>query len=202
MTMTQACEDLVNLLLDIRVGMAETLARVADEIAARITCGGTIWIVGNGGSAAQASHLAAEFVGRMRRDRAPIAAVALGMDPSVTSCITNDWSGPVALPRQVDALVRQGDVLLAFSTSGKSANILNCLGPARKVGAYTVGFTGKAGMLAPCGALFAVPSTDTARIQEVHALLAHCLVEEIEARVWKPAAQEARRADPDHRLRP
>ena len=185
MTFTTATEDLINLLIDCRILFEPILARAADEIAARLKCGATIWLIGNGGSAAQASHLAAEFVGRMRHDRDPIPAVALGMDPSVTSCITNDWSGPVALPRQTDALVRYPDVLLAFSTSGKSANVINCIGPARKIGAYTVGFTGESGMLAPCHTLFAVPSGDTARIQEVHAVLGHCLVELIEARLWK-----------------
>ncbi len=159
------------------------VATVAEEIAHRVLCGGTIWLVGNGGSQSQASHWAAELIGRLGRDRPPIPAVALGQDGAVDTCIVNDWrSGEVLFSRQAEALIRSGDVLIAISTSGKSANVVNAIGPARKRGTYVVGMTGQAGMLAPCDALFAAPSDDTATVQEIHEVLGHALCRAIEDR--------------------
>src|SRR5207302_9172712 len=153
-----------------------TVARspaVIAEIVARIcTCfeqGGKILVCGNGGSAADAQHLAAEFMNRMRIDRHPWPAVALTTDTSVLTSIANDAAYDDVFARQIEALGRPGDVLLALSTSGASRNVLAAVRAGRVSGMVTVGFTGQAGaelMDAECDLLVAVPSRDTARIQE------------------------------------
>ena len=149
--------------------------------------GGRVIAFGNGGSAADAQHLAAELVGRFQRDRRPLPAVVLSVDPSVVTCIANDFSFDDVFARQVQAHARAGDVAVGYTTSGRSENVVRALRAAREAGATTVVFAGGEGTPAADHADVAlvVPSTTTARIQEMHLLLMHLVVDQIDA--WAAA---------------
>lgn len=142
-----------------------------------IAAGGKILLFGNGGSAADAQHLAAELVIRYRRDRAPIGAVALTTDSSVLTAAANELGYESVFSRQIEALGRQGDAALGLSTSGRSRNVLAGLEVARRRGLRTIGLCGQdpGGMSGLCDVLLAVPSSTTARIQEMHCLIGHLL---------------------------
>jgi D-sedoheptulose 7-phosphate isomerase len=167
--------------------VAESSAVVSELVARLCSCfeqEGKLLICGNGGSAADAQHFAAEFMNRFRVDRRPWPAIALSTDSSVLTSIANDAAFDDVFARQVEALGRPGDVLIALSTSGSSANILSALRAARQRGMVTVGFTGEAGaerMIADCDVLLAVPSRDTARIQECHEFVYHFVAGMVEA---------------------
>ena len=138
--------------------------------------GGTLFVIGNGGSAAAADHFAAELVGRFLRDRDPLAAISLTTNGSLLTALINDYSAEDLFTRQITALVRSGDCVVAFSTSGQSANVLKGLAAARQCEATTIGFTGRLGeanFLSLCDHCFAVSSEVTPRIQEAHLLLTH-----------------------------
>lgn len=158
---------------------AERAARLCSE---RLQAGNKIMLAGNGGSAADAQHIAGELVGRFRYDRPALSAIALTTDTSILTALGNDYGFEVMFARQVDAHGRPGDVLLCFSTSGRSANILAALAAARSKGIHTVGFTGSSGgsMAAACDILLRAPSDDTPRIQEVHIVTAHAICELVE----------------------
>jgi D-sedoheptulose 7-phosphate isomerase len=133
-------------------------------------------LCGNGGSAADSQHMAAEFVNRFRMDRAALPAIALTVDTSILTSIGNDLSFGFTFSRQVEALARAGDVLAAISTSGDSSNVLKALEVARTRGVKTIGFTGEKGrqsMAPKCDICLVVPSTDTPRVQEVHEFIWH-----------------------------
>jgi len=151
--------------------------------------GGRLFTFRNGGSAADAQHLAAELVGRFRRERRPLPAVALSVDPSVVTAIGNDYSFGDLFARQVQAFVQEGDMVIGFTTSGRSANVVKGLAAARERGATAVLFGGGDGSPAADHADYAlvVPSATTARVQEMHLLLMHLLLEQVDA--W--AAGEA-----------
>lgn len=155
-------------------------ARVADSLRA----GGRLWLFGNGGSAAGAQHIACELVGRLRRgdERRALPATALTTDTSILTALTNDAGFDEVFARQVEAHVREGDVVIGLSTSGQSPNVLRGLVAAREQGALAVGLTGESeGELGGvCDVLLRVPSVDTPRIQEAQVLLGHLLCEEIE----------------------
>jgi D-sedoheptulose 7-phosphate isomerase len=176
--------------------VAESSAVISDVVARLCICferGGKLLICGNGGSAADAQHFAAEFMNRFKLDRQPWPAIALSTDSSVLTSIANDAAYDEVFARQVEALGRPGDVLLALSTSGGSANILAALKAARRRGLVTIGFTGRAGaerMVADCDVLLAVPSSDTARIQECHEFVYHVLAGMVEARLFERAANK------------
>ena len=159
----------------------ENLQRIeaaADRMAGCLTSGHKILLFGNGGSAADAQHLAAEFVNRFRIERPPLAALALTTDTSVLTSIGNDYHFDEVFEKQVAALGRRDDVALGISTSGNSPNVLRGMATARKNGLYTIGFSGKGGKLAEAADLcFCVPSPVTARVQETHILLGHLLCE-------------------------
>ena len=158
------------------------VGRLAGELCRRFEAGGVLYTMGNGGSAADAQHLTAEMVGRYRRERRPLPAVTLSVDPSVVTCVANDYGYEHVFRRQVEALVRPADVVVAFSTSGRSPSILAAVSEARRRGAYTAVLTG-AGHEVPPGdvdELVVVPSTSTARIQEVHLLLLHVVSEQVD----------------------
>ena len=155
-----------------------TIAGVAECITDCFQRGNKLLICGNGGSAADAQHVAAEFVNRFRFDREALPAIALTTDTSILTCVGNDRAFEFIFSRQVEALGRQGDVLVGISTSGRSANVLRALNVARKQGLITVGFTGANGRktLGPvCDLCLAVPSADTARIQECHEFVWHVI---------------------------
>lgn len=158
------------------------LLEVGRLMCARLRAGGKILVFGNGGSAADAQHFAGELVGRFRRERPGIAAIALGTDPSIVSAVGNDLGFERVFERQVDALGRAGDVAVAISTSGRSPNVLCALRLSRARGLVTVALTGQGGGDAAALAdhLIDVPDTDTPRIQEVHGMVVHVLCELIE----------------------
>ncbi len=153
------------------------------------TCkrGGKVLFCGNGGSAADAQHLAAELSGRFYFDRPAINAEALHVNSSFVTATANDHSFEVIYERMVQACGEKGDVLMAFSTSGKSPNIIRALKTARERGLKTIGFTGMSGgeMQGNCDILFKVPSDDTPRIQEMHLLLGHIICENVESLLFK-----------------
>jgi D-sedoheptulose 7-phosphate isomerase len=160
-----------------------TLADVSSRLIEVFTAGGRLYTFGNGGSAADAQHLAAELIGRYRRERRPLPAVALSVDPSVVSCIANDYAWEDVFARQVEALAGPGDIVAGFTTSGRSPNVVRGLAAARARGATTVLFSGGDGGTARQHADLAliVGSTTTARIQEAHLLLLHLLSDTVDA---------------------
>ena len=155
---------------------SETIAEVAENIIACFQHGNKILLCGNGGSAADAQHVAAEFINRFRFDRPALPAIALTTDTSILTCIGNDSAFENIFSRQVEALAVKGDILVGISTSGSSANVLKALDTARIKGVTTVGFTGEKGrktMSAKCDYCLVIPSADTARIQECHEFVWH-----------------------------
>lgn len=145
--------------------------------------GGTIFWCGNGGSAADSQHLAAELVGRFKGDRRALRSAALTADTSVLTCVANDYSFDSIFARQIEAYGRPCDLLVAISTSGNSGNVLCALKAARALGLRTVGLLGNDGGKAKAlvDQVIVIPSTTTARIQEAHILIGHCLCDLIEA---------------------
>jgi D-sedoheptulose 7-phosphate isomerase len=155
---------------------------IAEAIAEALRGGNKLLISGNGGSAADAQHIAAEIVGRYKKDRPAYAAIALTTDTSALTAIGNDYGFEQVFARQIEGLGRRGDVLLALSTSGRSPNILAGLTTARQHGLVTVGFTGAKGasLGALCDHLLVAPSDDTAVIQQIHMAFAHGICDVIE----------------------
>ena len=165
-----------------RESLADKIEIIGQVLSLSLANGGTVFWCGNGGSAADSQHLAAELVGRFRKDRRPLRSVALTTDSSVMTCVANDYSYDDIFSRQIEALGRTGDVLVAISTSGNSENVMRALKTAKNMGMTTVAFLGKGG--GSCTNLadhfLVVPSQDTARIQEVHILVGHILCELVE----------------------
>ena len=165
---------------------AERVVEVGQLLIRAFREGKKVMLFGNGGSATDASHIAAEFVGRYRRDRDPLPALALGTDMAALTCIANDYDFTEIFSRQVLAHGRKGDVAIAISTSGNSLNVIRGVEAAHDRGLVTVGWTGATGgkltdLVDYC---FCVPSSVTARIQECHITLGHVLCELIEERLF------------------
>ena len=159
----------------------DRIIRAAEMLAACFTRGNKVLIFGNGGSAADAQHLAAEFVNRFQIERPPLAAVALTTDTSVLTSIGNDYHFKDIFSKQVEALGRPGDIAWGISTSGNSANVVAAIKAARNLDIQTIGMTGRAGELAAGADLvFAVASDTTARIQESHITVGHILCDLVE----------------------
>ena len=156
-------------------GLLKTAREIADVITGALRAGRKLLISGNGGSAADAQHIAAEIIGRYKQDRPAYAAIALTTDTSALTAIGNDYGFEQVFARQVEGLGRPGDVLLALSTSGRSPNILAALKSARQRGLITIGFTGTKGtaLAASCDHLLVAPSEDTAVVQQIQLTLAH-----------------------------
>ena len=164
---------------------AELSARITDAGRAMVNAyagGHKAIFMGNGGSAAEATHLAGELVGRYLVDRPPLPALALADSNSSVTAIANDYSYEVIFARQVTAFALPGDVVVGLSTSGRSRNVVLGLEVAREIGAVTIGLTGRDGgeVATHCDHLLAVPSTETPRIQEGHAVIGHTLCEIVE----------------------
>ena len=166
-----------------------TMSSLTDrvEIAAQLCIdslqdGGKILIFGNGGSAADAQHIAAELVGRYKIDRKGIPAIALTTDTSTITAISNDFGYEYVFERQVEALANKGDVLIGISTSGTSSNVIHGLKMATKIGCRSIGFSGSDGgeMNQICDINIVVPSEDTPRIQEMHIVIGHIICHLIE----------------------
>jgi D-sedoheptulose 7-phosphate isomerase len=163
--------------------LAEDVRSVAELVVATFAAGGTVYTFGNGGSAADAQHLAGELVGHYKRERRPLPAVTLSVDPSVLTCIANDYDYDYVFGRQVEALAGPGDLVVAFTTSGRSPNVVAGLVAARRNGATTLLFAGGDGGPARAHAdrLLLVPSQVTPRIQEMHTLMLHVVSEMVDA---------------------
>ena len=161
---------------------AEAVARAADMIIGAVKAGGKVLVFGNGGSAADAQHIAAELVNRLNYDHPPIPAIALTTDTSILTSIGNDSSFDKVFERQIRALGRKGDVALAISTSGNSPNVLRAVEAAREIGVTTIALAGRdGGRLATLAELTLVVNADsTQRIQETHITIGHILCELVE----------------------
>lgn len=155
---------------------------IARAVADALKAGNKLLLIGNGGSAADAQHIAAEIVGRYKQERPGWAAIALTTDTSALTAIANDYGFEQIFARQVQGLAKRGDVLFALTTSGRSPNILAALKVARDLGVTTVGFTGTKGqsMRAACDHLFVAPTDDTPVIQQVHMMAMHAICDEVE----------------------
>jgi D-sedoheptulose 7-phosphate isomerase len=165
--------------------------KIAAVTIAALRAGNKLLIVGNGGSAADAQHIAAEIVGRYKQDRPAYAAIALTTDTSALTAIANDYGFEQVFARQVAGLGRRGDVLLALSTSGRSPNIVAALQVAREHGLVTVGFTGSKGeaLGALCDHLLVSPSDDTPVVQQIYLAVAHGICDEIEQTMTREASR-------------
>jgi D-sedoheptulose 7-phosphate isomerase len=170
--------------------LSPTVIQAGDVISAALKAGGKAMFCGNGGSAADAQHLAAELTGRFIHDRPPLAGLALSTDSSALTCISNDYSFDDVFVRQVQGLGRAGDVLVAISTSGNSRNVVKAAEAARSASIQVIGLLGRDGgvLKALCDVAIVVPSQVTARIQEAHILIGHTLCGLIEQHLDQPAA--------------
>lgn len=168
------------------------LERIADRLIACFEGGGRVYLLGNGGSAADAQHIAAELVGRFKRDRRALPAVALTTDSSNLTAISNDLGYEQVFSRQIEALVTSRDIVWALSVSGKSPNVLAGLRAARKIGAEVIGFTGKSGgaMVELCNHCFRVDHDHSDRVQEVHQLAYHLVCDRIERHAVEDASEK------------
>jgi D-sedoheptulose 7-phosphate isomerase len=162
-------------------GLVPSIVQTTRTLKKCLAAGGKVLVCGNGGSAAQAQHLAAELVVRFQRERPALAALVLGCNPAIVTATVNDLGPQQLFVREFEALYRPGDVLIGISTSGRSPNVIAALAGARRAGAPTVGLTGHEGMADPVLHEIRVPSTETARVQEVHQLIIHALCEGIDA---------------------
>ncbi len=177
---------------DLKYAAAEILAKpIADAVGAVVGCitaGGKVMACGNGGSASDAQHFAAEFVGRFERERPGLAAIALTTDTSILTAVGNDYDFNAIFSKQVQALGSPGDVLIAISTSGNSANVLAAVEAAKAKEMTVIALTGRGGgkmreRLGETDVHICVPHERTARIQEVHLLVLHCICDGVDAQL-------------------
>lgn len=169
----------------VRDDLSEACAQVAEVLTKRVQAGSTVFWCGNGGSAADAQHLAAELVGRFTRERRALPSIALNTNTSTLTSVSNDYGYDDVFARQVQGLVRAGDVLVGLSTSGNSENVIRAVAAANDQGALTIGLLGRDGgrLAASCRYTITVPANDTARIQEMHILIGHIWCDLIEASI-------------------
>lgn len=166
--------------------MVSMLAEVSRVIVSALQEGNKILLCGNGGSAADAQHLAAEFVGRFAFDRPALPALALSVNTSCVTAIGNDYGFDLVFSRQIEALARNGDVVIGISTSGNSVNVLRCMSTSRKLGLRTIALTGSTGGKLKNDVDFCLcaPSDQTPRIQECHILMGHIITELVEQTIF------------------
>ncbi len=178
----KALEDHENVLAAVRDNLVADIEQVAQCLIDCLGRGHTIFWCGNGGSAADAQHIAAELVGRFERERKALASIALSTDTSILTSVGNDYGFDSIFKRQVEALVRRGDVLVGLSTSGNSPNVVRAIEQANGQGATTIGVLGRDGgrIKKLCHLSIVVPAENTARIQEMHGLIGHILCDLIE----------------------
>lgn len=167
--------------------LLETIQKIVDDVVNAFSGSNKVLFCGNGGSAADAQHLAAEFSGRFYFDRKPLYAEALHVNTSFLTAVGNDYSYDEVYSRLITGIGRKGDILFGISTSGNSKNVVNAINKANELGMITVGFTGSSGgkMASICKHLINVPSTDTPRIQESHILVGHIICEYVEATIFQ-----------------
>jgi len=178
-----------SLKLDASKTLAGPLARSIEKMTAALSAGGKILACGNGGSAADAQHFAAELVNRFEIERPPLAAIALTTDTSTLTSIANDYDYVQVFEKQLRAIGRRGDVLLAISTSGNSPNVVSAIGAAHELGIGVVALTGRGGgkiaaVLGAADVNICVPHDRTVRIQEVHLLALHCICDGIDFQLF------------------
>ncbi len=166
--------------------LTKTILAIAEAITAAFQSGHKVLVAGNGGSAADAQHIAGEFLSRFKFDRNPLPAIALTTDTSVLTAIGNDYGFERVFERQVRGLGRAGDVFIAISTSGRSPNILEALGAAREIGLTAIGMTGTSdvAMRSLCDLTLSAPSDETPLIQQVHGAAAHAICELVERHLF------------------
>jgi D-sedoheptulose 7-phosphate isomerase len=179
---TEAIEAHKKLVGEFEVSGIETIAAIADAIKKTLQQNGRVYICGNGGSAADAQHIASELVGRFECERKALAAVALTTDTSILTSISNDYSFENVFARQVEAMVKKGDVLWGISTSGTSANVIKAAELAKEKGACVLAFTGKANskLQQIADICFCADNKSTARSQEIHQLAYHIICKLVE----------------------
>lgn len=167
-------------------GYLDLLEVAGSTMVTAIKNGGKILLAGNGGSAADAQHFAGEIVGRFTMERKSLPALSLCVDPSVMTCIGNDYGYEQVFARQIEGLGNKNDVFVGISTSGNSANIINAITVAKKIGMFVIGYLGKDGgkIKDLCDIALVVPTNSTPRIQEVHTLTTHILCEMIEKEMF------------------
>ena len=166
-------------------GNVDTIIKCADMMANCISSGNKILIFGNGGSAADAQHLAAEFVNRFKIERPPLAAIALTTDTSLLTSIGNDYHFGDIFSKQIEGLGNKNDIAWGFSTSGNSANVIKAIQAAKSRGLKTIGMTGRGGELAACAdQVISAESDDTPRIQEAHITVGHILCELVDRQLY------------------
>lgn len=160
----------------------DVIQLMAERCKEALKTGNKVLFCGNGGSAADAQHLAAELIGRFQKERRSLASIALTTDTSILTAVANDYGYDEVFARQVEGLGRSGDVLIGISTSGNSANVVKAALKARDTGMHTIAFTGEGGgkLKDICDITFAVPSKVTARIQEMHIMVGHIICELVE----------------------
>ncbi len=168
-------------------GNIEIISRIAETMIQALKKGNKLIFFGNGGSAADSQHIAAEFIGRFQRERKSLPAIALTTDTSILTALSNDYGFDIVFARQLEGLGRAGDVAIGFSTSGNSKNVIEGIKKAKELGLKTVSLTGcKGGKLASlCDLSLIVASDNTARIQESHICFSHILCELIEDNLYK-----------------
>ncbi|OYT16794.1 MAG: phosphoheptose isomerase [Bacteroidetes bacterium 4572_77] len=192
MSTKRALEDSIALKTQVLSNPAlyKQIETLSDRITEKLKKGGKVYFMGNGGSAADAQHLSAELSGRYYFDRPPLASEALHVNTSYITAVANDYSYDEIYSRLFQAFGKPEDVLIGLSTSGNSANVVRAFEEAKQQGVFTVAFTGKTGgkMKAIVDMIFAIPSLDTPRIQEVHMLLGHSLCELVELKMFPEKA--------------
>jgi D-sedoheptulose 7-phosphate isomerase len=186
-TARRTLEESAAVLVRAAEAIAGDVSRAAGLVTEALGKGSKVLLCGNGGSAADAQHIAAELAGRLRIERRGLPALALTVNPSVLTALANDYGYEMVFARQVQALGLPGDILIGISTSGSSANVVKALAEARTSGLATIGFMGEAGgaMEAHCDVVIKAPSRDTQRIQEVHIAVGHALCETVEQELFR-----------------
>jgi D-sedoheptulose 7-phosphate isomerase len=168
------------------VAFMDDVQRAIDVMVQTFESGGKVLFCGNGGSAADAQHISAELSGRFKQDRKPLFAEALHVNSSYVTAVANDYGYEQIYARMTEAMGRSGDVLVGLSTSGNSANVVNAMVKAKSLGMHTIAMSGMSAgkMAASADVALCIPSTDTARIQELHITIGHVMCEEIEQRLF------------------
>ena len=178
-SVAQHVQDSIEVKHRILTDLTPQIEKAAELLSDRLKKGHKLFFCGNGGSASDSQHLAAEFVGRYEKERRALAAIALTTDTSILTAVGNDYGFERVFERQIEALGQKGDVLVALSTSGRSKNVLRAVSRAKEIGLYTIGFTGGSGgeLKTAVDLAIVVPSKKTSRIQESHIMIGHILCE-------------------------